>query len=151
MNHRNENASFMNINVNIIAKILWAFSFAAAIGNRDLSFFPLIFAFLVLFLEKHSNYLRNHASQIVILNIAIFMINLIIGLIQTIFLSVFGWIILVGPTAVLVFTIINIALGLIYSLYHIFGIAKAGKYQYCKLPLIGFLGDKIEQSVYNKS
>ncbi|CAH2761324.1 DUF4870 domain-containing protein [Erysipelothrix amsterdamensis] len=150
MNHRNENASFMDINVTVIAIILWAFSFAAAVGNRDLSVFPLIFAFLVLFLEKRSRYLRNHAGQIAVLNIAIFVINLIIGIIQTVFISVLGWIVLVGPTAVLIFTIINIVLSLIYSLYHIFGIAKAGKFQYCKLPLIGFFGDMLEQAITSK-
>lgn len=144
MNHRNENASFMDINVSVITIVLWALSLVTALSNRNMSIFPLILAIMTLYLEKHSQYLRNHASQIAILNITIIIISFIVGVIQTLILSVFGWVVLVGPSVALIFNIIHIVLRLISCLFHIFGIAKAGKYQFCKLPIIGFLGDKLD-------
>lgn len=144
MNYGEEKSALFDLDGYLVAIVLWILSFFAT--TNSFSIFLLIATIIVLAVEDRSSMVRNHASQILALNIVSFILSLIINIVFGSLFITLGWIAILGGVLVIIIQLLSWAFRLIIIAYNIIGIIKAIQKKHVSLPVIGFLGDRLEQS-----
>lgn len=139
MSQNNTKSSLFNFETHLVATVIWVFSLAGV--NAFSGLIMIIACYYILKKENSSYFLRNHVSQA--LGLA-----LTSTAISTIFL-VFTRVILI-KFLIPLYWMISAALGILIFLFALLGAFKAFKFETIKLPIIGFIGDYLNNNITPK-
>lgn len=133
----NIKSSLFNFDPAIAALVLWVLSI---VGVNAFGAILLILACVVILkFETQSEFLRNHVSQLLALSIVSFLFSMIT-------LSLGGPFFIFGIFRSLIW-LLNIVIGLIIFAFALLGALKAYSKQAIDLPIIGFIGTKLNDVI----
>jgi uncharacterized membrane protein len=145
MNNYQEKSSIFGLEEKTVAIILWIISILTASSNGGFTIIAIALA--VLLFEKKSNFVRNHASQLLALSLVIFVINIILSAVLGISFSLFYWNSITGLFASATSSIIMLAYSVLKFALNILGLVRAAIYEKCTLPIIGYWGQALESMI----
>ncbi|MEG0327160.1 MAG: hypothetical protein RR565_02565 [Erysipelothrix sp.] len=145
MNNYQEKSSIFGLEEKTVAIILWIISILTASSNGGFSIIAISLA--VLLFEKKSNYVRNHASQLLALSLVVFVMNIIVSAVLGVSFSLFYWSSITAIFASATSSIILFAYSLFKFALNLLGLVRAAKYEKCTLPIIGYWGQALESMI----
>ena len=141
----NKNSSFFDIEGYQISVIMWLISMVLLFNSR--TWIGILVPFFVLVIEKKSAIVRNHAGQLLMLNIVVFITSLLFSTIVSLIVALVSWIPLFNVATFTLVRFIRFLLTALFFANHLIGFIKATKSEVLSLPIIGYLGDRLSQDI----
>lgn len=142
MNHPNTKSNLINYDGSSLALFLWIACLVLSVTQG--SFLVLIVSFIILALEKQSTFLRNHAGQVAAFLLSSYVLNFILS-------AIFGNVTFLFSFARffnnIVFFLLSLTLAFLFLAYSLIGIFAANQKRILKLPVIGDIGFRLEESI----
>lgn len=136
MNQPNYKSNLFNFEPNIVAMILWILSILGLSPYGGV--LMIIGCFIILKYERKSDFLRNHVSQILGLAlISTVLSTIMVVLARLLFLRIF----------IPILAMVNFAVAILLFALALLGALKAYNKEKIDLPIIGFIGNMIEESI----
>lgn len=142
---KNNKSSIFDIDESLFSSLLWIVAILSVYKTRGLII--TILAFLILKLERKSEFIRNHAGQAFIASLSAFILSFLINSITVLITALLSWIPGVNFATTIVLTIVGLLFKFIVIAYYLIGLVKAGQNKYLSLPIIGSLGEQVSKSI----
>ena len=142
MNHPNTKSNLINYEGSSLALFLWIGCLVLSVTRG--SFLVLVVSFIILALEKQSTFLRNHAGQVAAFLLSSYVLNFLLSVIFGNVTFLFSFARFVNNVVYVLFGIVLALLFLAYSLIGIFAVMQK---RILKLPFIGDIGVRLDESI----
>jgi len=142
---KNNKSSIFDIDESLFSSLLWIVAILSVYKTRGLII--TILAFIILKLERNSEFIRNHAGQAFIASLSAFILSFLINSITVLVTALLSWIPGVNFATAIVLTIVGLLFKFIVIAYYLIGLVKAGQNKYLSLPIIGSLGEQVSKSI----
>lgn len=143
--------SNLNLNPKVTTIMLWLVSLLISVGltyTGGMSpILIIIAALLVLFFEKKHTFIRNHAAQVLVLNLVALATSIILNSLFRIIFLLVGYIPLINSIFALTTYIVFIAISVVFALFNFYGLLKALQNDPVSLPIIGKYGTMFEDNI----
>ncbi|HEY4538064.1 MAG TPA: hypothetical protein VIG45_06380 [Erysipelothrix sp.] len=141
----NKKSSFFNLDGYQVAIIMWIASMLLLFNDKR--WVGILLPFLILVFEKKSAIVRNHAGQLLILNILVFVVSLLFSTIIAMIVALVSWIPLFNVATYTLIAFVRFLITALFFANHLIGFIKATRSEVLSLPLIGHLGDRFSQEI----
>ena len=141
----NKKSTFFDLDGHNVAIIMWIISIVLLFNDKR--WIGVLLPFLILVFEKKSAIVRNHAGQLLILNIIAFIVSLLFSTIVTLIVALVSWIPLFNVATYTLVTLIQFLITALFFANHLIGLIKAIRSEVLSLPIIGHLGDRFSQEI----
>ncbi len=132
----NDRSNLFNFEPSYVALTLWIISILGI--TRTGGIIVAVACVFILMNEKESKFLRNHVSQVLALSIVSILGSLVITVIGFPFIFVY---------LMFIYNLIRIVINTLIFALSLLGALKAYQKQTVSLPFIGFIGDKINETL----
>lgn len=147
MNNPNTKSSILNTSGANFAILLWIGALISSFGPA--SFIVALICIAILLFERSSDYLRNHASQILSLSIIYTILDIVFYLLFNTkgwgFLAIFAFI-----TGIIA-TLLKLILIILKIAFYLIGLSKSFERKDVQIPFLAEFGNSLERSITPES